>query len=936
VSSAASYRCLKRCPQFARRARFSILARPAHPALSQATEHRHEIADLERSPGELSFEARIGPTPRRIWFRTETKTLPAAEAALAACLMPAMRLGGSLHLAEPISPRVLRSQREFQAIQRAWSPDWSFDDRPLHEVEVMAPTRPVEPAAPSGRVAAFFSGGVDSWATVLSEPDLTDLIFIEGFDLRPWEAFQKELSGEVEARLRAAATAVGLPLHVVRTNLRELSDPLVPWEAYYGCAAVAVAFLFAPIFDRVLIAGDSDYEIQEKSGANWMVDQLWSTEAVEIVDAGSLLSRVERTRRVADHPAARRSLRVCWKNPGGAYNCGRCRKCLMTMVTLEALGLRDGVETFPAELDLDAVAGIDLSQPILRILWEDVLDAARAAGRTDLERAVEGPVQRAKRSRGLEPGFRRRRGRGPAPSVRIAVVVPAWKQAQYLAGAVGSALTQESPFGVGVTIVDDGCPDPETERIGRALRDANPDRVEFLRQANAGVAAARNAGVRQAIRRWPGVEAFFFLDADNLLSPQTLGELWRLLEEKPELAWASPALEMFGVTGGEWNVLGPHLPYRQLFANQSDTGTLVRRAIFEAGIEFDETMRKGFEDWEFFLRAALTGFAGAGAGRCGFRYRRLPDSMLVGAQRREEEIRAEIRRRHEDAYRAGSLCRREHAEAPRFALVRCDRADVLLLAAADLEPRRVPLAALCEEEQAAAAIVLMTAGVVDRLRKQGLLAGVLLRLQLELHSHPAVALEAGGARIATAATPAALGWLRQPDGDLWIERHLELEGGTATAPLPGAYGEPLAEVLDCLCAVPERPTHAWGTALHWRLFQSWHLDQLETTVPWAGADGGRTLLALAPAIGGDGWDAMVDRVAAARTRDTDLAAHLVLTEAPAAADPPAAGFDTQTCLGGADPESIALLVERLRAGADLVEAPIGVAQPQDVTEEILA
>jgi len=97
--------------------------------LSQAPEHRHEIANLERSPGELSFDARIGTDSRRIWFRTETPTLPAAEAALAACLMPAMGLGGSLWLDEPITPRVLRSQQEFQAVQRAWSMEWSLTDR---------------------------------------------------------------------------------------------------------------------------------------------------------------------------------------------------------------------------------------------------------------------------------------------------------------------------------------------------------------------------------------------------------------------------------------------------------------------------------------------------------------------------------------------------------------------------------------------------------------------------------------------------------------------------------------------------------------------------------------------------------------------------------------------------------------------------------------
>src|SRR6185295_2607513 len=63
------------------------------------------IAELRREPGELSFEARLaGVEPRRIWFRSETEVTPSADAVLAACLMPAMRHGGTLALDEPVSP----------------------------------------------------------------------------------------------------------------------------------------------------------------------------------------------------------------------------------------------------------------------------------------------------------------------------------------------------------------------------------------------------------------------------------------------------------------------------------------------------------------------------------------------------------------------------------------------------------------------------------------------------------------------------------------------------------------------------------------------------------------------------------------------------------------------------------------------------------------
>jgi hypothetical protein len=816
----------------------------------------HEIADLRREPGELSFETRIGGQARRIWLRADTDVVPGADAVLAACLMPAMRSGGTLRLPEPVSPRILRTQREFQAIQRAWSHAWQFGDPPLREVEVLAPTRVPEGPHAGGRVAAFFSGGVDSWSTVLDHPEITDLIFVRGFDLIPGASHHAKLADEVEARVRWAAEQVGIRLHVVDTNLREFSDPLVRWDTYYGCALVAVSFLFASLFERVLIAGDSDYEAQVPMGANLLVDQLWSSERLEIVDDGGRYSRVQRMERIAAHPVVQQTLRVCWENPGGAYNCGRCRKCLMTLLTLEALGAREAIATFPPQLDLEAVAAIEIQQPVLLALWEDVLDAVRLAGRADLERVVEAAVSTGKRRLGLPPGHRRRALPGPPPTVRTAVIVPVWRQSQYLASAVRSALDQEIESGVGVVIVNDGCPDPGSHRVALALRDTDPDRVAYLRQPNEGLSAARNAGIRRAFARWPHVEAVFPLDADNMLSPQTLAKLWELLTARPEASWASPALELFGTEEGEWRMPEPYLAYRQLFTNQSDAGSLIRRRVFEAGIEFDETMRDGFEDWEFFLQATLVGFRGAQAGRCGFRYRRRPESMLAQAQPQAERIEAEMRRRHRSAYSPGAQARREHAEAPRFALVRCDRDDVLLTAACDLPPHRLALSELLcpgrgddgapHEAHVPAITVLTSAAAIEWLEDERLLAGELMRLQVELRDQPVAGLRIGRdpgsldrlrRRPKAVAAPAALAlrtrMLTEPMLAGMLARPgvvLEVKSGRRRPPEP--LSEPLyGSALDRLRASlkPGDPLIAAGS--HAQFFEHRHLDLLETTMP---------------------------------------------------------------------------------------------------------
>lgn len=343
------------------------------------------------------------------------ETATGADPVLAACLMPAMSSGGVLTLPEPVSPRLLRTQREYQAVQRAWSLEWVFQQTPLEEVEVVAPGRPPEPPRKPGRVAAFFSGGVDSWSVLLDNPEITDLIFVRGLDLLPGSTRHEKLAPLVEARVRDVADGLGLELHVVDTDLRELSDPLVRWDAYFGSACAAVALFLAPRFERVLIANAMDHEVDEPMGTARLVDHLWSTEQLEIADNGGRYSRVERIERIASHPLVRRTLRVCWENHDGAYNCGRCRKCLMTMITLEALGVRSGIETFPPDLELKDVAAIEIGQIVLLDLWEDVLDVVRTKGRADLEAAVEETVERAKRKLGLPPGYRRRHLPGPPP-----------------------------------------------------------------------------------------------------------------------------------------------------------------------------------------------------------------------------------------------------------------------------------------------------------------------------------------------------------------------------------------------------------------------------------------------------------------------------------------------------------------------------------------
>jgi len=103
-------------------------------------------------------------------------------------------------------------------------------------------------------------------------------------------------------------------------------------------------------------------------------------------------------------------------------------------------------------------------------------------------------------------------GNGGAPDV--SVIIPAWNAQATLAATVASAAAQtHSP--IEIIIVDDGSTD-RTNAIAADLC-ATDSRLSLVRQANGGVAAARNAGLARARGEWAA-----WLDADDLWHPEKI------------------------------------------------------------------------------------------------------------------------------------------------------------------------------------------------------------------------------------------------------------------------------------------------------------------------------------------------------------------------------------------------------------------------------
>lgn len=263
-------------------------------------------------------------------------------------------------------------------------------------------------------------------------------------------------------------------------------------------------------------------------------------------------------------------------------------------------------------------------------------------------------------------------------AVRIAVVVPAWGQPGLLPEAIESALAQQGAPPLAVVVVDDGCPHPETSRTAAAFAMLHPGRVHALRRRNGGLSAARNTGTDYALAAFPNLEAIYYLDADNRLLPLFMARAWAALQAAgPEVGWAYPDFDMFGEPHN-YSVAGEFSTLNLLLANFCEAGSLVRVAMLHDGLRFDEAMRQGFEDWDFFLTAVSRGWRGVHVPLAGFQYRRRPESMLSQAERIRPALLEALRAKHRALYTPRRIAALEARDRPRHALWLADQGTAAL------------------------------------------------------------------------------------------------------------------------------------------------------------------------------------------------------------------------------------------------------------------
>lgn len=293
-----------------------------------------------------------------------------------ALCLPAARAGAALVLPGPVDPSWRAGAEANVAQAAAWwggRPDLALVT-PATSASATEPGGGRSPGPAPGR-ALCFTGGVDSFYSLLvGDHRPTHLLFVAGFDI---EAGDEGRMGEVRAALDDVAGALGVRATVVRSDLR--THPCfatVSWEHTHGAALAAVGHALHLSIGTLVIPPSYAESRLVPWGSRPDLDPRWSVPGrLEVVHGDASGRRVDRVLAIAAHPLVHRHLRVCWQNVDGALNCGRCEKCVRTMVMLAGADQLQHCETFPDRGDLPGlVSGLPALAPGHLEMWSDLVE----------------------------------------------------------------------------------------------------------------------------------------------------------------------------------------------------------------------------------------------------------------------------------------------------------------------------------------------------------------------------------------------------------------------------------------------------------------------------------------------------------------------------------------------------------------------------------
>jgi glycosyltransferase involved in cell wall biosynthesis len=196
----------------------------------------------------------------------------------------------------------------------------------------------------------------------------------------------------------------------------------------------------------------------------------------------------------------------------------------------------------------------------------------------------------------------------------ISVIIPLYAYAQYLDEAIQSVLAQTVKPDE-IICVSDGA-------IDQSVEIAKKYPVKIIEKKNGGLASARNAGIREATS-----EFVMSFDSDDIMRPDCIEEHMKLADKNTVVTCALMAF------GSEAYTARPEVASYELLMKRNViySNSVFPKDLWEKVGGFDENMKLGLEDWEYWIRCAKAGAKFVTSDEVCLLWRRHPQAMSTAS-----------------------------------------------------------------------------------------------------------------------------------------------------------------------------------------------------------------------------------------------------------------------------------------------------------------
>ncbi len=211
----------------------------------------------------------------------------------------------------------------------------------------------------------------------------------------------------------------------------------------------------------------------------------------------------------------------------------------------------------------------------------------------------------------------------------VSIITPYYNAGEYFEQTFHCVLNQTFPWYEWI-IVDDGSTDQKSVEVLENLAKCD-DRIRLVYQPNGGLSSARNTGFQQST-----TEIIITLDADDLIEPVYLEQLYFALLFHPKAGWAYTNTVGFGEAEYKWDKSFSAITMKT--ENLLVATAAIRKKVHEKVGGYLVSKQKINEDWLFWLCAMGHSFYPVHTGGFLFWYRRKTTGLLCQTRNDPEAV----------------------------------------------------------------------------------------------------------------------------------------------------------------------------------------------------------------------------------------------------------------------------------------------------------